>query len=75
MDCSSRHLRSNLLILMRGIIKKNEQTTAEGKTAASEASEAVIFIEIRRPITSSASVTRFGNLLHFGQLFKACGNN
>ena len=21
------------------------------------------------------SVTRFGDLLHFGQLFKACGNN
>ena len=23
----------------------------------------------------SSSVTRLGNLLHFGQLFKSCGNN
>ena len=29
-------------------------------------------IYIRYPITS---VTRLGDLLHFGQLFKACGNN
>ena len=25
--------------------------------------------------TSTASVTRSGDFLHFGQLFKACGNN
>ena len=25
--------------------------------------------------TIESSVTRLGDLLHFGQLFKACGNN
>ena len=26
-------------------------------------------------VTLAVSVTRLGNLLHFGQLFKACGDN
>ena len=26
-------------------------------------------------VTLAVSVTRFDNLLHFGQLFKACGDN
>ena len=33
------------------------------------------FLSVDWPKEIGTSVTRLGNLLHFGQLFKACGNN
>ena len=30
---------------------------------------------IKKDVIVRPSVTRLGDLLHFGQLFKACGNN